>query len=79
VQPAAKAGDAGAARLRIRTPLLPRTLRSLPALTFAEIIAVMGAAGAGAYGDRLRGVIVVCWRAGLPTDPLLGRPPSRIA
>lgn len=30
-----------------------------------EIIAVMRAAGAGAYGDRLRGVMVVCWRAGL--------------
>ena len=30
-----------------------------------EIIAVMCAAGAGAYGDRLRGVMVVCWRAGL--------------
>ncbi len=30
-----------------------------------EIIAVMRAAGAGAYGDRLRGVIAVCWRAGL--------------
>ncbi len=30
-----------------------------------EIIAVMRVAGAGAYGDRLRGVMVVCWRAGL--------------
>ena len=30
-----------------------------------QIIAVMRAAGAGAYGDRLRGVMVVCWRAGL--------------
>ena len=25
----------------------------------------MRAAGAGAYGDWLRGVMVVCWRAGL--------------
>ena len=25
---------------------------------------MMRAAGAGAYGDRLRGVMVVCWRAG---------------
>ena len=30
-----------------------------------EIIAVMRAAGDGAYGDRLRGMIVVLWRAGL--------------
>jgi len=30
-----------------------------------EIIAVMRAAGNGAYGERLRGMIVVLWRAGL--------------
>jgi integrase len=30
-----------------------------------EIVAVMRAAGPGAYGDRLRAVIVVLWRAGL--------------
>ena len=30
-----------------------------------EIIAVMRAAGDGPYGDRLRGMIVVLWRAGL--------------
>jgi integrase len=30
-----------------------------------EIIAVMRAAGDDAYGDRLRGMIVVLWRAGL--------------
>ena len=30
-----------------------------------EIIAVMRAAGEEAYGDRLRGMIVVLWRAGL--------------
>jgi len=30
-----------------------------------EIVAVMRAAGPGAYGDRLRGIIVVLWRAGL--------------
>jgi len=30
-----------------------------------EIIAVMRAAGTGAYGDRLRAMIVVLWRAGL--------------
>jgi integrase len=30
-----------------------------------EIITVMRAAGDGAYGDRLRGMIVVLWRAGL--------------
>jgi len=30
-----------------------------------EIIAVMRAAGDGAYGERLRGMIVVLWRAGL--------------
>jgi site-specific recombinase XerD len=30
-----------------------------------EIVAVMRAAGPGAYGDRLRAIIVVLWRAGL--------------
>ena len=30
-----------------------------------EIIAVMRAAGEGAHGDRVRGLIVVLWRAGL--------------
>ncbi len=30
-----------------------------------EIIAVMRAAGEGAHGDRMRGLIVVLWRAGL--------------
>src|ERR1039458_5737720 len=30
-----------------------------------EIVAVMRAAGPGAYGDRLRAMIVVLWRAGL--------------
>ena len=30
-----------------------------------EIIAVMRAAGERAYGERLRGMIVVLWRAGL--------------
>jgi site-specific recombinase XerC len=30
-----------------------------------EIVAVMGAAGDGAYGRRLRGLIVILWRAGL--------------
>jgi integrase len=30
-----------------------------------EIIAVMRAAGAGSYGLRMRGLIVVLWRAGL--------------
>ena len=30
-----------------------------------EIVAVMRAAGPGVYGDRLRAVIVVLWRAGL--------------
>jgi site-specific recombinase XerD len=30
-----------------------------------EIIAVMRAAGDNPHGDRLRGVIVVLWRAGL--------------
>src|SRR5436305_10229601 len=33
--------------------------------TVEEIIAVMRAAGRGVEGDRLRGVIVVLWRAGL--------------
>jgi len=30
-----------------------------------EIVAVMRATGPGAYGDRLRAIIVVLWRAGL--------------
>jgi site-specific recombinase XerC len=30
-----------------------------------EIVAVMRAAGTGVYGDRLRAMIVVLWRAGL--------------
>ena len=30
-----------------------------------EIIAVMREAGEGAHGDRVRGLIVVRWRAGL--------------
>ena len=30
-----------------------------------EIIAVMREAGEGAHGDRVRGLIVVLWRAGL--------------
>jgi site-specific recombinase XerD len=30
-----------------------------------EIIAVMGAAGDDAHGRRLRGLIVILWRAGL--------------
>src|SRR5450755_4192920 len=30
-----------------------------------EIVAVMRAAGPGAYGDRLRAIVVVLWRAGL--------------
>jgi hypothetical protein len=30
-----------------------------------EIIAVMRAAGDGAHGRRLRGLIVILWRAGL--------------
>ena len=30
-----------------------------------EIIAVMRSAGAGAHGRRLRGLIVIMWRAGL--------------
>jgi hypothetical protein len=30
-----------------------------------EIVAVMRAAGPGVYGDRLRAIIVVLWRAGL--------------
>jgi len=33
--------------------------------TVDEIIAVMRAAGAGAHGQRLRGLIVILWRAGL--------------
>jgi site-specific recombinase XerD len=33
--------------------------------TVEEIIAVMRAAGAGAHGQRLRGLIVILWRAGL--------------
>ena len=32
-----------------------------------EIVAVMRSAGATAYGRRLRGLIVVLWRAGLRT------------
>ena len=30
-----------------------------------EIVAVMRAGGPGAYGERLRAIIVVLWRAGL--------------
>jgi site-specific recombinase XerD len=30
-----------------------------------EIVAVMRQAGGGAHGDRLRGLVVVLWRAGL--------------
>jgi site-specific recombinase XerD len=33
-----------------------------------EIIAVMRAAGDGAHGRRLRGLIVIMWRAGLRTQ-----------
>ncbi len=33
--------------------------------TVAEIVTVMGAAGDGAHGRRLRALIVVLWRAGL--------------
>jgi hypothetical protein len=33
--------------------------------TVEEIIAVMRAAGEGAHGQRLRGLIVILWRAGL--------------
>jgi hypothetical protein len=31
-----------------------------------EIVAVMKQAGEGAFGQRLRGLIVVLWRAGAP-------------
>jgi integrase len=33
--------------------------------TVREIVAVMGHAGDGLHGSRLRGLIVVLWRAGL--------------
>ena len=35
--------------------------------TVEEIVAVMRSAGDTAYGRRLRGLIVVLWRAGLRT------------
>jgi integrase len=37
-----------------------------------EIVAVMQAAGDGAEGIRLRGIIVVLWRAGLRISEALG-------
>jgi integrase len=36
-----------------------------------EIIAVMRCAGDGLHGDRMRGLIVVLWRAGLPIQEAL--------
>src|SRR5215208_5900173 len=39
--------------------------------TIAEIIAVMRAAGDGLHGRRLRGLIVVLWRAGLRINEAL--------
>ena len=51
-----------------------------------EIVAVMRAAGDGAHGRRLRGLIVILWRAGLrvqealaltEADPGQPRPPAR--
>jgi hypothetical protein len=36
-----------------------------------EIIAVMRAAGDGAHGRRLRGLIVILWRAGLRVQEAL--------
>src|SRR4051794_27667877 len=39
--------------------------------TVAEIVAVMRQAGDGDHGRRLRGLIVVLWRAGLCIDEAL--------
>ncbi len=45
-----------------------------------EIVAVMRQAGGGVHGDRLRGLVVVLWRAGLRISearPARGRPRTR--
>src|SRR5436305_2464013 len=39
--------------------------------TVEEIILVMREAGPGAYADRLRGLIAILWRAGLPISEAL--------
>ncbi len=40
---------------------------------------MMGTAGAGAYGDRLRGVIAACWRAGLRVGEALALGETNLA
>ena len=48
---------------RVRYPADPPTVE--------EIVAVMRSAGDGVHGRRLRGLIVVLWRAGLRIDEAL--------
>jgi hypothetical protein len=57
------------------TPVVRRATRAgAPAdpPTIEEIVAVMRHAGNGLHGQRLRGLIVVLWRAGLRVHEALG-------
>nr|MDQ3350220.1 site-specific integrase [Acidobacteriota bacterium] len=62
--PAARAGDDRGVHLG-RTPGNKGMSYPADPPRVEEIVAVMRQAGSGLHGDRMRGLIVVLWRAGL--------------